>query len=192
MLRAGKESAPIDPRNNNNLDIGRRKGMKVHCPYCTKEIARDEIQCPTCGTTYGLETLLLVKSAVKDIMLGHPQRKYDRVPKKYAITYTTPKTLVRNYLSNIGQGGVFIQTNEPLDRREKVNLKIFLPDGGKEVDVFGEVAWSRKIAKVTPKGRYPQGMGVKFLRLARNDKDRISKILRQPTVQNSETISMSS
>jgi len=166
--------------------------MKVHCPYCTKEIARDEIQCPTCGTTYGLETLLLIKSVVKELMLGHPQRKYDRVPKNFAVTYTTPKTLLRNYLSNIGQGGVFIQTREPLEKREKVNLKIFLPDGGKEVEVFGEVAWSRKVAKVTPKGKYPQGMGIKFLSLARNDKERITKLLRHPTFENSQTISLSS
>ena len=165
--------------------------MQIHCPYCTKEITRDEIQCPSCGTTYGLETLLLIKSVVKELMLGRPHRKYDRVPKKYAITYTTPKTLVRNYLSNIGQGGVFVPTKEPLERREKVSLKIFLPDGGKEVEVFGEVAWSRKAAKVTPKGKYAQGMGIKFLNLAREDKERILKLLRQRTVRHSQTVSLS-
>jgi uncharacterized protein (TIGR02266 family) len=164
--------------------------MEAHCPYCTKIISRDEIQCPTCGTTYGLETLLLIKSVAKELMLGRPHRKYDRVPKKYAITYTTPKTLVRNYLSNIGQGGIFVPTKEPLERRKKVSLKIFLPDGGKEVEIFGEVAWSRKIAKVTPQGKYPQGMGIKFLNLAREDKERILKLLRQRTVRNSQTVSL--
>jgi uncharacterized protein (TIGR02266 family) len=123
-------------------------------------------------------------------MQGRPHRKYDRVPKKYAITYTTPKTLVKNYLSNIGQGGVFVPTKEPLERREKVNLKIFLPDGGKEVEVFGEVAWSRKVAKVTPKGKHPQGMGIKFLKLAHEDKERIFKLLRQRTVQTTQTASL--
>jgi len=175
----------------NNLNQKGRKGMQIHCPYCTRRIARDEIQCPTCGTTYGLETLLLVKSVVKELMLGRPHRKYDRVPKKYAITYTTPKTLVKNYLSNIGRGGVFIPTKAPLERREKVTLKIFLPDGGKEVEVFGEVAWSRKVATVTPQGKHPQGMGVKFLNLAHEDKERIFKLLRQRTVLNTQAMSLS-
>jgi type IV pilus assembly protein PilZ len=168
-----------------------RKEIQIHCPYCTKEITRDEIQCPTCGTTYGLETLLLVKSAAKEVMRGLPHRKYDRVPKKYAITYTTPKTLVKNYLSNIGRGGVFIPTKKPLDRREKVTLKIFLPDGGEAVEVFGEVAWSRRVGKETPQGTYPQGMGVKFLNLAHEAKERIFRILRQRTVRDTQAMSLS-
>ena len=156
------------------------KGMKPHCPYCTKEISPGEIQCPSCGTTYGLETLLLIKSVIKDAMLGRPeeQRKYDRVPKEIRIAYTTPKTLEKHYLSNISQGGIFISTETPLQKREKVNLKILLPDGGKELEVFGEVAWSRREEKVTSTGKYPRGMGIKFLNLAHEDKDRIIGVLR--------------
>ena len=157
--------------------------MKPYCPYCKKEITVGEIQCPSCGTTYSLDTLLLVRSLVKEAVTESPDepRKYDRVPKEYKVTYTTPQTLIKHYLSNISQGGIFIQTKEPLKRREKLNLKIFLPNEEKGLEVFCEVAWSRKEERVTPKGRYPQGMGLKFLNLSPEDKERISRILTSST-----------
>lgn len=158
--------------------------MTPHCPYCTKEITANELQCPSCGTIYGLETLLLIKSVVKSAALNPPneQRRYDRVPKKIQIAYQTPRTLEKHYLSNIGQGGVFIPTRNPLNRREKFKLRLILPDGGESLEVLCEVAWTRKEERVTAKETYAPGMGVKFVNLSDADRARIMKILRHPTV----------
>jgi len=63
--------------------------MKVYCPYCTKEIRPNEIVCPTCATAYGEETLVLTRSLVDESVQRDPRlfRKYDRVPKKFKVTY---------------------------------------------------------------------------------------------------------
>ena len=69
-----------------------------------------------------------------------------------------------SYLIDIGTGGLFIKTNDPLNHGEKFGLKITLPDNEKELEVLCEVVWNRKEEEgVTPKGEYPLGMGVRFV-----------------------------
>jgi uncharacterized protein (TIGR02266 family) len=153
--------------------------LKPHCPYCTEDIAPDEIQCPSCGVTYGFDTLLLVKKIVKESMREdqHERRKQYRVPKMLKVTYPSPQTLANRYLSNIGEGGIFIPTKEPLGRKEKINLKISLPNEEKELKVLGEVVWSDTEERATSKGTFPSGMGIKFLKLSQEDKERIIGVL---------------
>lgn len=155
--------------------------MKPHCPYCTEDIDPDEIRCPSCGVTYGFDTLLLVRKIVEESMteVEHAQRKQYRIPKTLKVTYPSSQALVNSFLSNIGEGGIFIPTQEPLNRKEKVNLKIVLPDGKGELEVLGEVAWSNKEDRVTPKKTISAGMGIKFLKLSQEDKERIIGILSQ-------------
>ena len=97
----------------------KEKEMKAYCPYCTKEIEPNEIVCPSCTTAYGEETLVLTRKLVEESVQKDPRlfRKYDRVPKKFKVTYSSPKALVDSYLFDIGKGGVFIKTNNPLKRR---------------------------------------------------------------------------
>ena len=155
--------------------------MKPHCPYCTEDITFDEIRCPSCGVTFGLDTLILVKRLVREATMEFPggERKQYRVPKTFKVTYSSPDALVNSYLSNIGEGGVFIPTKEPLNRKEKINLQIFLPDDKEGLKALGEVAWSNKEERVTPKKTFPSGMGIKFLKLSHEDKERIIGVLRQ-------------
>ncbi len=82
-------------------------------------------------------------------------------------------------ISNIGEGGIFIPTKEPLHRKEKVDLKISLPDEEKELEVLGEVAWFNKEERVKFRETLPSGMGIKFLRLSQEDKERIIGVLSQ-------------
>ena len=153
--------------------------MKPHCPYCTKKIAPDEIQCPSCGIIYGLDTLLLVKKLVKESMMEgqHEQRNQYRVPKQLKVAYSSPDALVNSYLSNIGEGGVFIPSKNPLKLKETVNLKIHIPDEEKQLEISGEVVWSNMKERVTPEGTLPAGMGIKFFELSREDKESIIGIL---------------
>ena len=61
--------------------------MSNCCPYCAKEIPDTEIRCPSCGTTYGFETLMLLKSVVKAAVEGHPTeaRHHQRINKRFKI-----------------------------------------------------------------------------------------------------------
>jgi uncharacterized protein (TIGR02266 family) len=156
--------------------------MKANCPYCTKEIKPNEIMCPSCATVYGEETLMITRRLVEETLQGDQQlfRKYDRVPKKFKVTYSSPKALVDSYLFDIGKGGVFIKTNNPLKKRERISLKILLPDGKEELEVIGQVAWSSEKKHRTSIGKYPPGMGITFLNLSAEDKERIQRVLKQP------------
>ena len=141
-----------------------------------KEITLDEIRCPSCGTTFGLGTLLLLRRLSKEAPPGYPyeQRKRARVPKTLKVSYPTPKGFVDNHISNLSVGGLFVKTSEPLNLGEKLNLKIFLPDKEKELELSGEVIWTNREERMTPEGKLPPGMGVKFLTLSTKDKIRIS------------------
>jgi uncharacterized protein (TIGR02266 family) len=156
--------------------------MKANCPYCTKEIEPNEIVCPSCTTSYGAETLVLTRKLVEETVQQDQRlfRKYDRVPKKFKVTYSSPKAFVDSYLFDIGKGGVFIKTNNPLKKRERISLKILLPDGKEELEVVGHVAWSSEKKHRTPLGKYPPGMGVTFLNLSAEGEERIGRVLRQP------------
>ena len=155
--------------------------MKLFCPFCMKEITPDEIQCPSCGTTFGLGTLLLLRRLSKEAPPGHPheQRKRARVPKTLKVSYPTPKGFVDNHISNLSVGGLFVKTSEPLNRGEKFNLKIFLPDNKKELELSSEVIWTNREERMTPEGKLPPGMGVKFLNPSNEDIERIINILSQ-------------
>ena len=78
--------------------------MASHCPYCTKELRPEAIKCPNCLTTYGNETIMLTKGVESEALRGFDevQREYDRVPKRFKVTYSTPKVLEKCYLSDIG------------------------------------------------------------------------------------------
>lgn len=155
--------------------------MKLFCPYCTKEIDQDTLQCPFCGTSYASETIQLLTEIVKVAAEEGvtERRRFIRIPKKFKLVYSTPKAFVEHYLSNIGQGGVFIPTNAPLEAGTQCDLKIVLPDGKAEIEVFCEVTWHQKEEVVTPEGISLAGMGVKFLNLSPEARERIDAICKE-------------
>ncbi len=159
------------------------KNRKTHCPYCTKEISVGDMHCPECAAAFGEETLLVTKGIVEEALKGFDevQRRHDRVPKKFRISYSSPEAFTKSYLLNIGKGGIFIKTTKPLKKRENTSVKMFLPDGGKELEVTGEVIWSSEKKHRTPIGEYPPGMGIKFVNLSAEDKERIDRVLRRST-----------
>ena len=153
--------------------------MKLFCPYCTKEIAPETTQCSSCGTIYSSDTLKFLKSLIKKAPQEYPdeRRKHTRFHKTFKITFPTPKTLKKHYLSDISPGGLFIKTNNPLNQGETFKLKILLPDKGKELEIFCEVVWSHREEQMTPEKKYPPGMGVKFLNPPKEAIERIISIL---------------
>jgi len=156
-----------------------QKKPKVGCPYCTREIPVNAMECPWCGTGYGSQTLELLRSFVTKG--GAPptrnRRQDDRVPKKFKVAYSSPKALQESYLFDISVGGVYIRTNSPLAPGTRFTLKIFLPDGDEALEVACEVAWAQTEDKAFPAEHHPRGMGIKFLNLSLEGKRRIETIL---------------
>lgn len=155
--------------------------MKLFCPYCTKEINEGTLQCPFCGTSYQSETIQLLTELAKVATEEKvsERRRFFRFPKRFKIAYSTPKAFVENYLSHLSQGGVFIPTDSPLEPGVQFNLKIILPDGKEEMEVFCEVVWSQMEKGENLEKGSVKGMGVKFLNLSPEGKERINKICKE-------------
>jgi len=155
--------------------------LKISCPYCTKEISPESTECSSCGTTYGFDTLRFLRDALKSATFESfsERRKPDRVPRKFKIAYPTPNTLQEAYLSNVSTGGVFIKTDSPLNRGARFNLKLTLPDCERELEILCEVVWSHREEWEAPERKFPPGMGIKFLNLSQDGKQRIDHLLRQ-------------
>jgi len=153
--------------------------MNLICPFCTKEIAPEEIQCPWCNTTYSLGTLLLLRKIGREAPSGDANelRKETRIPKTLRITYSTRSGNVGVVISNLSVGGLFIKTNDPLNKGEQTDLVIFLPDRKKKLEVSGRVVWASREERETPDGKLAAGMGVKFLDLSYEDIERIINVL---------------
>ncbi|MFH0813172.1 MAG: TIGR02266 family protein [Pseudomonadota bacterium] len=161
--------------------LGSKEKFSIACPYCTRTVPADAKECPGCGTSYGSETIRLIRNVTEGPVPGsiNERRQYDRVPKKFKIAYSSAQALVSSYLFDIGLGGVFLKTDHPLERGARINLKILLPDGGEELEVSGEVVWTRSEEMVASKEKAPPGMGIKFLNLSPEGRKRINSVLKQ-------------
>jgi uncharacterized protein (TIGR02266 family) len=153
--------------------------MSLYCPFCTKDIKLEMAQCPTCGKSFGTETRKFIKTLVEELPQDCPneRRKHARIDKTFKIVYSTPKAFINHYLSDISAGGLFIKTNTPLDVGERFNLKLFLPNGGKELFVACEVIWIHTEETGVTNGDHPPGMGVRFLNLSTEGEEKIRTVL---------------
>jgi uncharacterized protein (TIGR02266 family) len=153
--------------------------MNLFCPFCTKEIESEEIQCPWCNAVYSLGTLLLLRKIGREAPPRgtDEHRRETRVPKTLRVTYSTRSGNVGVVISNLSVGGLFVKTEEPLSKGEKTELVIFLPDKKKKLEVTGKVVWTSTEERVTPDGVIPPGMGVKFLNLSNEGIERIINVL---------------
>ncbi|HEY8431750.1 MAG TPA: TIGR02266 family protein [Sandaracinaceae bacterium] len=77
---------------------------------------------------------------------------------------------------DIGKGGVFVATDDPLPVGTEVLVSFVLPDGYR-VRAEGEVAWVR-VPRYRP-DELPAGMGVRFVRLSPKDERAINHFLTQ-------------
>ena len=84
-------------------------------------------------------------------------RRQPRVPISLKVAYRTSGAFLVAYSVNLSKGGIFLETESPLDVGETVSLSFDVPGAG-TLDVTGVVAWVRR---GSPDG-LPDGMGVQF------------------------------
>ena len=63
-----------------------------------------------------------------------------------------------------------------MDSGTRLQVKINLPNGEKELELNCAVVWIRKKEIRTSSGKFPSGMGVKFLSISPEDKKRLSAL----------------
>jgi uncharacterized protein (TIGR02266 family) len=101
------------------------------------------------------------------------KRKEPRIPIQLKVDVESPNDhYLFEYSSNLSQNGIFIQSAEPLDPGTLVNIQFHLPDDYL-IRTRGEVIWVNDEEEEEP------GMGIKFIGISEEDRDRILNSLKK-------------
>lgn len=101
------------------------------------------------------------------------KRQDIRVPIQLKVDVESPNNhYLFEYSANLSQSGIFIHTADPLNPGTQVQLNFTLPDAY-SIRTRGEVIWVNDEDEVDP------GMGIKFLGLSLQDRERILTALKK-------------
>jgi two-component system chemotaxis response regulator CheY len=83
---------------------------------------------------------------------------------------------VASHTLDVSLGGAYIETNNPLSRGERLELKLFLPNDERPISCQCRVAWANLSSPVSPsRNQHPSGMGLEFITL--EDEHRLRNFL---------------
>ncbi|MEW5737055.1 MAG: TIGR02266 family protein [Thermodesulfobacteriota bacterium] len=102
-------------------------------------------------------------------------RKEPRVARTWSVTFSSGEGFSDAYTHNASSGGLFIATDKPLEQGEVFLLDLGLPDGSQLTKVACEVVWTRE--QTEDSRGFPTGMGVRFIVLTQQDKDKLRAAL---------------
>jgi type IV pilus assembly protein PilZ len=66
------------------------------------------------------------------------------------------------YATILGAGGLFIETEEPIEIGSPIGVRFRLPESGQVHEIRGRVAWHQQAISGEPATRAP-GMGIEFV-----------------------------
>jgi uncharacterized protein (TIGR02266 family) len=100
-------------------------------------------------------------------------RRQPRLPISLEVAYRTAGAFLVSYSINLSKGGIFLETQTPLDVGEQLTLKFDVPGVG-PLEVVGTVAWVRAGSH----DGLPDGMGIQFDQLDQQYGDVIDELVR--------------
>jgi type IV pilus assembly protein PilZ len=103
-------------------------------------------------------------------------RKEARVLTSLSLRYEDKKSFVDAFILDLSGGGLFISTENPLERGEQFLLRLQLPGAPDPMKIKCEVVWTGK--KPEEAGKYTTGMGVKFIEVTKKDKQMLKQFLK--------------
>ncbi len=106
------------------------------------------------------------------------RRRASREPIKIPIDYSAVDVFFSEFASNINEGGMFIETDNPAELDDVVQLQMRFPELESPVQVGGRVAWTSD-----GKEGGPPGMGIEFLDLSEETRDTINQIVQKLRAQ---------
>ena len=70
------------------------------------------------------------------------RRASPRVTTKIEIKFGDTGALIKSYMINVSNGGLFIKTDKPFNLDTLILLKFSLPDDPDSIEIEGKVVWS--------------------------------------------------
>lgn len=98
------------------------------------------------------------------VKIARTRRRYRRLTVALEVEYLVGSTLTKSQATTLGAGGLFIQTNNPLPARTKLNVQFRLPGGAAQHILPGRVVWNHAPGDDPP--QQTCGMGIAFDRPA--------------------------
>jgi uncharacterized protein (TIGR02266 family) len=100
------------------------------------------------------------------------RRKNSRIPISLEISFDSGEQVLSSYLFDIGEGGIFIGTPQPLEQGSPVRLCFHLPGLSNSLVIMGTVIWQQG----TENSSSP-GMGVRFDEISDDDRECLDAFL---------------
>ncbi len=106
-------------------------------------------------------------------MKGIERRRWERYPCRLRVRFGSVQELREQYITNMGEAGVFVETLYPLRIGALVDLEMLVGEDPDPLKVRGEVMWVKALAD----GGTP-GMGVRFLEMPGPVNKRWARLMR--------------
>ncbi|HSD52284.1 MAG TPA: TIGR02266 family protein [Candidatus Methylomirabilis sp.] len=103
------------------------------------------------------------------------RRAEPRAPVELEVHYRSAQEFLSAYTLNIGGGGIYIKTNQPLPLNREVHLRFTLPGIARVFDLHGLVVWTNPHPS---RSSFPSGMGIKFMNLDSEGKKLIAEFVK--------------
>src|SRR5262245_31461069 len=100
----------------------------------------------------------------------HSAREDIKIP----VDYSAVDAFFSEFTTNINEGGMFIETENPATIDSVVQLQIRLPELDKPIRLGGRVAWLSD-----GKGQSPPGMGIEFQEMTPELRSKINDLVRK-------------
>ncbi len=101
-------------------------------------------------------TLEKIFAHIEGKQIDFAKRSALRLPVAIEIAYKHEKGWVREFVEDIGTGGVFVKTDRPLQKGSVIDCKLKLPGSFRALKLPARVAWQST-------DRIPRGMGLEFI-----------------------------
>ena len=131
-----------------------QKSIAFNATAQLKDLLRDISTYINCASEDEKRRLL---TSLKDLWQSH-RRKHPRKPCSIRVTYFTQDWGFIDSITNISDGGVFIETSETFSVGQQMKLMFWRPNRKEPIKAEGQVAWNR-----------PKGVGVEFPTLPSKD-----------------------
>jgi type IV pilus assembly protein PilZ len=106
-----------------------------------------------------------------------------RVPIQLLVDYKAGGTYLFDFCKDLGSGGVFIETKQPLSAGSSLDLTFTIPDSKETLSAKGKVIWSQ--APIPGRNDVNPGMGVQFAEFNASQRKTLDEFIRRYGGKNS-------
>jgi type IV pilus assembly protein PilZ len=145
-------------------------------PAADKRDKRDSPAPPEAMVSEASGSIPPVSSPLSSPDRGHERRSYERFEVTWSVDCVTDDTFLYASIANISEMGIFVQTIDPLPVGTQLTLRFAPPSSADPFVLRGTVQW---VNAIRPLSDNPNpGMGVRFIDLSADDRERIVETIR--------------